>query len=76
MIMSPAIFEAKWKQMRDQITGWWDKLSDNDVDTIAGRSDRLISLLQEKYGYTSLQAEAEIARRMESRAARAKEPIQ
>ena len=70
MTISQPAFEVKWKQMRDQIRGWWVQLSDNDLDRVAGRYEQFISLLQEKYGYTRPQAEEEVSRRMEPRAAR------
>ena len=65
-----AVFEGKWKQMRDQVRTWWDKLSDSDVDQIAGRYGRLVSVLREKYGYTRAQAEEDIDRRMAPAATR------
>jgi uncharacterized protein YjbJ (UPF0337 family) len=63
--MDQSDFEEKWKQRRDQIRVWWDKLSENDVDDIAGRYERLISLLQDRYGMDQAQAEAEVAQRLE-----------
>ena len=65
--MSRPEFEQQWKLLRDNIPLWWDKLSDNDVDQVAGRYERLISTLHEKYGYSRFQAEAAIALRMEPR---------
>jgi uncharacterized protein YjbJ (UPF0337 family) len=59
MTMDQAAFEEKWKQRRSQMRVWWDKLSDNDVDQIAGRYGHLISALQAKYGFSQDQAEAE-----------------
>jgi uncharacterized protein YjbJ (UPF0337 family) len=66
MTMDQAAFEEKWKQRRSQIRVWWDKLSDNDVDQIAGRYGHLISALQAKYGFSQAQAEAEVAQRLET----------
>jgi uncharacterized protein YjbJ (UPF0337 family) len=60
--MNHDIFEGKWKQMRGQVKTWWAKLTDDDLDRIAGKSDQLIGLLQEKYGYTREYAEAEFNR--------------
>ena len=68
-MISDAVFEAKWKQMRDQIRVWWNKLSDSDVDQIAGRYGRLVSVLQAKYGYTRALAEEDITRRVAPAAA-------
>jgi hypothetical protein len=38
--------------MRDQISEWWDDLSEDDMDLINGDQEQLITLLQERYGYT------------------------
>ena len=57
--MNKNIFEGKWKQMRGQAKVWWGKLTDDDLDTVGGNFDKLMGLLQEKYGYTQRQAEEE-----------------
>jgi uncharacterized protein YjbJ (UPF0337 family) len=38
----------------------WGKLTDDDVDQIAGRRDQLAGKLQRAYGYGKEQAEKEI----------------
>lgn len=58
--MNQAEFEAHWKRKRDQITLQWDRLSEHDVDRVAGRYTHFVGLLQEKYGFTPAQASAEI----------------
>ena len=58
------ILEGKWKQMRGQAKEWWGKLTDDDLDRVAGKSEQLIGLLQEKYGYTRERAEEEFNRRL------------
>lgn len=60
--MNKDIFEGKWKQMRGQIKVTWGKLTDDDLDQIAGKYDKFIGLLQEKYGYTRERAEEEVNR--------------
>jgi uncharacterized protein YjbJ (UPF0337 family) len=57
------IMEGKWKQMRGQVKEWWGKLTDDDLDVIAGKKDQLIGTLQEKYGWAKRDAEDEVARR-------------
>jgi uncharacterized protein YjbJ (UPF0337 family) len=59
------ILAGKWKQMRGELKTWWGKLTDDDVDRIGGQKDKLIGLLQERYGYTREQAEQEIERRLQ-----------
>ena len=63
--MNQDILAGKWKQMRGELKTWWGKLTDDDVDRIGGQKDKLIGLLQEKYGYTRAQAEQEIERRFQ-----------
>jgi len=61
--MNHNIFAEQWKQMRGRLKSWWGKLSDDDFDWIEGQKDKLIGLVQEKYGYTRDQAREEIDRR-------------
>ena len=59
------IFAGKWKQMRGELKTWWGKLTDDDLDRIGGQKDKLIGLIQERYGYTREQAEQEVERRLQ-----------
>ena len=59
------IFAGKWKQMRGELKTWWGKLTDDDFDRISGQKDKLIGLLQERYGYSREQAEQEVERRLQ-----------
>ena len=61
--MNTDTFEGRWRQMRGELRSWWGKLSENDFEKIAGRKDRLLGMLQEKYGYTREAAQQEIDRR-------------
>ena len=54
--MNEDILKSQWKQIRGQIKEWWGVLTDDDLDKINGRRDRLIGMLQEKYGFTEDQA--------------------
>jgi uncharacterized protein YjbJ (UPF0337 family) len=57
-------FAGQWPQLRGQVRSWWGQLTAADVDTIAGQQDLLVSLLQERYGYTRARAEQEVERRV------------
>lgn len=61
--MNTDAFEGRWKQMRGELRSWWGKLTDDDFEKIAGKKDRLVGVLQEKYGYTREAAQQEIDRR-------------
>ena len=62
--MNKDIFEGKWKQVRGEIRGLWGKVTDDDLDKVAGQFDVFVGLLQEKYGYSREQAEEEINQKM------------
>ena len=62
--MNKDVFEGKWKQMRGQVREWWGKLTDDDLDKVAGKYDKFVGVLQEKYGYTRERAEEEFDRRL------------
>lgn len=51
------VLKGQWKQLRGQIKEQWGELTDDEIDQIEGRRDRLIGKLQEKYGYTRQEAE-------------------
>jgi uncharacterized protein YjbJ (UPF0337 family) len=61
--MNHDIFAGHWKQMRGTLKSWWGKLSDDDFEWIEGQKNKLIGLVQEKYGYTGDQAREEVDRR-------------
>jgi uncharacterized protein YjbJ (UPF0337 family) len=61
--MNTDTFEGQWRQMKGELRSWWGRLSDNDFEKIAGKKDRLIGMLQEKYGYTREAAQQEMDRR-------------
>jgi uncharacterized protein YjbJ (UPF0337 family) len=42
--------EGKWKQMRGSVKQKWGKLTDDDLDYIAGSRDKFVGRLQERYG--------------------------
>jgi uncharacterized protein YjbJ (UPF0337 family)/sporulation protein YlmC with PRC-barrel domain len=62
--MNKDIVEGHWKQMRGHIKEWWGKLTNDDLDKINGQCDRLVGMIQQKYGYTKAQAEQELDRHL------------
>ena len=61
--MNNNILEGKWKQVRGQAKAWWGKITDDDLEKVGGQYDKLIGLLQVKYGYTQQQAIDEYKKR-------------
>lgn len=60
--MNSDILEGQWKQLRGRIKETWGVLTDDELDQIEGKRDRLAGKLQERYGYTRIQADEEIDR--------------
>jgi uncharacterized protein YjbJ (UPF0337 family) len=57
------VFSGQWKQMRGTLRSWWGKFTDDDWEKIAGHKDKLLGMLQEKYGYTKDMAQREMEQR-------------
>jgi uncharacterized protein YjbJ (UPF0337 family) len=43
--------EGQWNKLKGEIKSRWGKLTDDDLERISGDKDRLIGVVQEKYGY-------------------------
>jgi uncharacterized protein YjbJ (UPF0337 family) len=55
--MNWAQIEGKWKQLKGDLKSTWGKLTDDDVVAIAGRKDKLLGILEERYGIARDEAE-------------------
>jgi uncharacterized protein YjbJ (UPF0337 family) len=62
--MNKDVFEGKWAQVQGEAKVWWGKLTDDDLDKVAGKFEVFVGLLQEKYGYSRGRAEKEIEKRL------------
>lgn len=54
------IIQGKWNQFKGDIRSQWGKITDDDLDLIGGKKDKLIGTLQERYGKRRDEAEAEL----------------
>jgi uncharacterized protein YjbJ (UPF0337 family) len=52
--------EGKWKQMKGEVKTRWGKLTDDDLDVVAGQRDKLVGKIQERYGVAKDQAQREV----------------
>jgi uncharacterized protein YjbJ (UPF0337 family) len=57
--MNSDILQGKWKQLTGNIKETFGKLTDDDLMQAEGNADQMIGKLQERYGYTKAQAQAE-----------------
>jgi uncharacterized protein YjbJ (UPF0337 family) len=52
--------EGSWKQFKGKVKEQWGKLTDDDLDVIAGRRDQLAGKIQERHGVARDEAERQI----------------
>lgn len=52
--------KGKWNQVKGEVQKQWGKLTNDDLDVIAGDSKKLVGKLQERYGMTKEEAEREV----------------
>lgn len=58
--MNSDIVEGKWKQMKGSVQAKWGKITDDEFDQIKGNRERLVGMLQEKYGHQKDRARKEV----------------
>jgi uncharacterized protein YjbJ (UPF0337 family) len=49
--MDANVFQGQWQKVKGNLRSKWGKLTDDDVEQIAGNKDKLVGALQERYGY-------------------------
>jgi uncharacterized protein YjbJ (UPF0337 family) len=50
---------GSWKQVKGKFREKWGKLTDDDLEVIAGKRDQLVGRLQERYGMARDEAQRE-----------------
>jgi len=61
---TPEMFTQQWPHIRQQAKSWWDRLTDADLEQVAGQKDRLVRALESRYAYARERAEQEVDRRL------------
>ena len=57
--MNEDILKGKWHEIRGSVKTKWGKLTDDDLTAISGQTEKLLGLLQTRYGYAKEKAEEE-----------------
>jgi uncharacterized protein YjbJ (UPF0337 family) len=57
--MNVDILEGKWKEIKGQVKEKWGKLTDDDLTVVEGKVEKLLGVLQKKYGYSREKVEKE-----------------
>jgi len=53
--------QGNWKQLKGKTLAQWGKLTDDDVDLIAGRREQLAGKIQERYGVAKDEAHRQVS---------------
>jgi uncharacterized protein YjbJ (UPF0337 family) len=51
---------GEWKQMRADIKSRWAKLTDDDLQNLSAKKDKLVGKIQERYGVLKEEAERQV----------------
>ena len=57
--MNEDIFKGKWKELKGSVKEKWGNLTDDDVTRVEGNTEKLVGILQVKYGYSKDEAQEE-----------------
>ena len=52
--------EGNWKQLKGSVKQQWGKLTDDQIDIVAGQREKLSGKIQEAYGITKDEAEKQL----------------
>jgi uncharacterized protein YjbJ (UPF0337 family) len=52
--------EGRWKQWKGKLREQWGRLTEDDLDVIAGRRDQLLGRIQERHGLARDEADRQV----------------
>lgn len=58
--MNEDTIQGNWKQFKGKIKEQWGRLTDDDLDVIAGKRDQLLGKIQERHGIAKDAAEQQL----------------
>ncbi len=64
--MNEDILKGKWHTMQGDVKKKWGQLTNDDLTVISGEKEKLLGILQTKYGYAKDKAEKEYEEFLES----------
>jgi uncharacterized protein YjbJ (UPF0337 family) len=54
------IIKGNWTQIKGGVREKWGELTEDELDQAAGERDKLVGLIQERYGMAKSEAEEEV----------------
>jgi uncharacterized protein YjbJ (UPF0337 family) len=58
-VMNEDVLKGKWSEFKGEAKKKWGKLTDDDLMVISGQKEKLVGVLQTRYGYAKEKAEEE-----------------
>lgn len=58
--MNKQMLKGNWNQFKGQVKRQWGRLTDDDLTKVEGDFDRLVGVIQERYGLARQQARQEL----------------
>jgi uncharacterized protein YjbJ (UPF0337 family) len=52
--------QGRWKQIKGKVKEQWGRLTDDDLDVIAGRRDQLLGRIQQRHGVAKDEADRQV----------------
>ena len=52
--------KGKWNQIKGEVKQRWGRFTDDEIDKVDGDHDKLVGMIQERYGKTKEEAKREI----------------
>ena len=59
-MMNWEMIKGDWNEVKGRLRVHWGKLSDDDLTEIDGHKDRLVGILQQRYGLAKQEARKQI----------------
>ncbi|CAL1239643.1 CsbD family protein [Candidatus Methylocalor cossyra] len=53
--------KGNWHQLKGTVKAHWGRLTDDELERIAGDQERLVGVIQERYGITREEAEKQVS---------------
>jgi uncharacterized protein YjbJ (UPF0337 family) len=60
MSMNTDILQGNWHQLKGSVKAQWGKLTDDELDRVDGDAEKLVGLVQERYGIEKQRAQREV----------------
>jgi uncharacterized protein YjbJ (UPF0337 family) len=61
MAMNDDRLKGQWKQIKGRLKEQWGRLTEDDLDIIAGRREQLLGRIQERHGIAKEEAHRQVS---------------